>query len=312
MERSPSGRKINTVCGQIDISELGFTLMHEHIIVDPQNSDSKYDRYRLLDSDRMCEETEEFVRCGGRSILDAAPLNFGRDVEKMEYISQKSGCNIMFSTGFHKQEFLPDDIAEKSVEDLMNMILDEIEKGVGVNSRRPAVIKFGTSLNTITEQEEKCIEAVCRVHRMMGLPVITHTEKGTAGLMQIEMMKRFDTDLENVIIGHVDLDPDIDYYRQMLDQGANIQFDHFGRGDLNEDEKLDLLKELIEEGYTDQLFISGDMGKIDYLPSYGGRPGFRYFCTDLKDKFAQRISMEIYEHIMTDNVYNFFKRQSHE
>ncbi len=301
---------IPTVCGQIDSGRLGFTLMHEHVIVDPQLSDPGYDPYRLTDGELMTKEVGDYVGSGGDTILDAAPLNFGRDVEKMERISRKTGCNILFATGFHKQQFLPGYVGEKSVDELSDILTGEIENGVGTNKRRPAVLKFGTSLNGITEWEEKCIAAVCRAHLATGLPIITHTEKGTAGLLQVERLLKYGVDPKRVILGHLDLNLDMDYLLELCQSGVNIQFDHFGRGDMDESSRIDMLKRLIGEGFLSQIFISGDMGKKEYLPAYGGRPGFTYFLKGLKEKFAAQITEEAYLQIMTGNVRRFFERQS--
>ena len=310
MERSVSGKRINTVLGEIDSKTLGFTLMHEHIIVNPQIPSSEYDPYRLVDEDRMKCEVNGFVDSGGNTILDAAPLNFGRDVDKLERISSETDCNILFASGFHKQLFLPDYVRGKSVDELCEILLKEIVEGVGQNRRKPAVLKFGTSLDQITEDEKKCIAAVCKAHHKTGLPIITHTEKGTAGQKQVEELLRHEVNPERVILGHLDLNLNIEYLRELCRLGVNIQFDHFGRGDLDETSRIKALKTLIDEGFIGQIFISGDMGKKNYLPSYGGSPGFKYFTQDLRKKFADQISDEAYQQIMINNVRIFFEREA--
>src|SRR3546814_3851803 len=70
-----------------------------------------------------------------------------------------------------------------------------------------------TGLEEITPHEEKCLRAVARAHRRTGLAISTHTTHGTMGLEQLDILAEEGADLDRVVIGHMDIQPDPDYVR---------------------------------------------------------------------------------------------------
>ena len=99
--------KIQTVLGPIDDSELGFTLMHEHIINIEWNfarafSDF-YDRKSVVDM--FAEEAEALKAYGVKTFVDATPINLGRDTILMRECAERTGLQIIGCTGLYWQEW---------------------------------------------------------------------------------------------------------------------------------------------------------------------------------------------------------------
>lgn len=298
--------KINTVNGMIDGSALGRTLMHEHLIVKPQIDDPKYEPYTLDNAAKSTMECIEYKTHGGKSIVEMTPINYGRNVDLLQKISKASKTNILFTTGFHKEEFMPDYVSDKSAEELADIILREITEGVGDSHLKPAVIKCGSSRDVITPNEEKCIRAAGMAHLKSGLPISTHCDKGTMGMEQIEILKGLGVNPKNILLGHVDITENTEYILSLCGMGANVEIDHVGRDLAGKDHlRLEMLSEIIRHGFISQLFLSGDMGKKDYLYAYGGKPGLTYFLKDLKDLCARKIGERNYDRIMIDNPKRF-------
>ena len=63
---------------------------------------------------------------------------------------------------------------------------------------------------------------------------------------------------------------------------------------------------MIKEGFGSQLFLSGDMGKKDYITTYGGKPGLDYILGVFKNKFVKEIGKEYFDKITKDNPKRFF------
>lgn len=298
--------KINTVNGTIDGSALGRTLMHEHLIVKPQIDDPKYVPYTLDNAAKSTMECIEYKTHGGKSIVEMTPINYGRDVDLLQKIAKASKTNILFTTGFHKEEFMPSYVSSTSTEELAEIILKEIKDGVGKNCLKPAVIKCGSSFGTITPNEEKCIRAAGIAHNKSGLPISTHCDKGTMGIEQLDILQSVGVDPKNVLLGHVDITENTEYVLSLCKRGANVEIDHVGRDLSGKDHvRLDMMAEIIRQGFLSQLFLSGDMGKKDYLYAYGGRPGLTYFLKEFKDLCARKIGERNYDRIMIDNPKRF-------
>lgn len=60
-----------------------------------------------------------------------------------------------------------------------------------------------------------------------------------------------------------------------------------------------MIVDLLEAGCLDHVCLSGDMGKVNYLPAYGGEPGLAYILTGLKRELLREqnlLQCQIYHH----------------
>jgi phosphotriesterase-related protein len=286
---------------------MGITYAHEHLLVTPQLPDEKYEAYTLDDEAKSTAETAEFASYGGKTIVEMTPINYGRDVLGLQRIAKATGTNIICTSGYHKELFQPSWFAEKSDDELFQIVYGEVLQGIDGTGVRPGVIKFGTSHWQITAQEERAIRAVARVHLETGIPISTHCDKGTMGMEQLDRLEKMGVEPQHVLLCHIDSAEYYDYALELCSRGAHICFDHVGRELANHDHlRIEMLKKLIIAGYIKQLHISGDMGKKEYLPAYGGKPGLRYILTTLKEDLLKEITEEDYNQIMITNAAAFF------
>ena len=59
--------------------------------------------------------------------------------------------------------------------------------------------------------------------------------------------------------------------------GFNIGYDCISKEHYEpEAKRIEFTKRLVDEGYGDQIVLSGDIARQSYLTSYGGGPGFTY------------------------------------
>lgn len=298
---------IRTVRGKIDGENLGPTLIHEHIYVKPNELFDYYD-YTLDNTDKMIEELDFFKKSNGRSIVDLTPINYGRNPIALFNIAKKTSVNLMFVTGFHKEEFMPKWLDKMTDDDIYIFLKREILEGVTEKNLLPVAMKFGTSNNKITAKEKRIIEIEAKVHRDTKIPFITHCGKGTMGIQQIQLLEKFGVDLKKVCLSHVDLTMDYAYILEIVKTGASISFDHVGRDPLYEDfNKIKILSKLIQAGYIDKINISGDMGRKKYLKAYKGKPGLDYILTDFRENFIKEIDEKSFDKILIENPKRFLE-----
>ncbi len=280
--------KVRTVLGDIEAARLGFTYSHEHLIAVPPESQKDRD-LELSDYDKSLQELMYFKEAGGQTLVEASPLDYGRDVGLLKRMSEASGVHIVATTGFNKHIYFPDWVSERSIEDLSELLVREITEGVDSEGLRAGFLKSGSWYNLIHPLEEKVTRAVARAQLETGAPVWLHTEAGTMGLEMLDILEGEGVDLSKVAVGHSDRNADPYYHLQLAKRGVYVQFDGPGKVKYYPDStRVELIKNLLEHGYGERLLISGDMGRQSYLHAYGGGPGFRYILT----KFIPRLRDE--------------------
>lgn len=292
---------INTVKGKIKASELGITYIHDHLYVIP-NALPKYYDYTFDDIDKSTAEAIDFKNHGGKTIVDLTPINYGRNPLALKKISEGANINVCFVTGFHKEEFMPkwlDDLTDKEI---YNLLVNEINNGVSSQHLLPVAMKAGTSFKTITKNEKRVLAIEGKVQHDTKIPMITHCDKGTMGLEQLQILKENGANLKHVCLSHVDLQKNVYYIEEICNTGASVSFDHIGRELNNHDhDRIKMLEQLVKDGYENHICLAGDMGRKKYFLSYNGKPGLRYIITDLKQELIPRIGKECFDKMVIDN-----------
>lgn len=259
----------------------GYTLMHEHIYIDlskfKNNLDCKLD---LKDS--MIEEMKEIYKKGVRNIVELTNIGMGRNIGYLKEISKKTDMNIICSTGFYKSPYFPNYISKLSVSEIEKIILDEILNGIDGSDVKAKIIgEIGTSKNEMTVDEKKVFLASISASNMTNVPISTHLTLGTHAIYQAEFFKENGMNMQNLIIGHVDLSGDINMILKLLDYGVHISFDTVGKNSYYKDEdRAKMLKILEEKELISKVFLSLDITRKSHLKSNGGI-GYSY----LFDKF---------------------------
>lgn len=272
---------VNTVLGPVSGDDLGMTLMHEHLTGGFTGWDCDalkvpYDRKRIT---AVCAPLLEEARSYGlRTMVDASPIDFGRDVELQKEVSAKSGVNIVAATGLYKEELgaaaylkFRSQIFDVASE-VYDTFMTEITKGIGDSGIKAGVIKVATGYGAISTYEEWVLRAAARAQKETGVLIITHTEKGTMGPEQADFLIGEGADASKIVIGHMGGSPDIAYHMAVLDKGVCISFDRFGI----EVEAPDTLRKacligLLGIGHADRIVLSHDyisywLGRTTALP----------------------------------------------
>ena len=118
---------------------------------------------------------------------------------------------------------------------------------------------------------------------------------------------------DKICIDHVDVNIRPDYIKRILNTGAFVEFDNFGKEffvnterrfayDL---ERIKILKELIEQGYEKQILLCNDICLKSMWRTYGGL-GYDHILRGVKKMALEYgIDESTYMSILTENVKNF-------
>lgn len=255
---------------------MNYTLMHEHMLIDLAKIKGN-DDCRLDCRSETIKELKELYQNGVRNIVEVTNRGIGRDVDYINDIARETNINIILSTGYYKDPFLPDEVEKLSIKELADIMIMEIEHGIEGSDIKASIIgEIGTSLNKMTILEEKVFRASALAQLKTNVPITTHTTLGTYAKEQITLFKDMNVDLEKVIIGHVDLCGDEDYIEDLLNEGVYVEFDTIGKISYLPDEtRADILASLIKKGWEEKIVMSMDITRKSHLKYLGG-VGYSY------------------------------------
>lgn len=271
---------INTVTGPISPEDLGTTLVHEHILFgfpgwEGDRTIAPFDRKPVVES--AVTTLKALKELGLDSVIDATPLDGGRNVEVLREVSEKSEVNIICSTGYYTEaEGAPTywkfraSLGDVS-DEIYELFLAEVADGIMNTGIKAGVIKVGAGKGQITDYEKLMFVTAARVQKETGVPIVTHTQEGTMGPQQAELLISAGADPKRVQIGHMSDNLDVEYQKDTLAHGVFVAWDRMGLQGLvgcpMDEQRYAAMIELIRQGYADKLMISHDC-----ILSWLGRP----------------------------------------
>ena len=259
---------IQSATGPLDTADLGFTLMHEHVLVlwPPmyQQYPELFDREAL-----MADAVAKLLRAnaaGVKTIVDLTPIDLGRDPRFIRDAAQKSGMQIIVATGLYYQ--IPFYFHHRPDQEMTDLMVRDITQGIGQTGVRANVIKCATEPE-MHPMNERVLRASAKAHRATGVPICTHTYPANrTGLDQQRVFKDEGVDLGRTVIGHSDDSADIEYLDQIIQNGSFCGMDRIGLPNPRTDEqRADMVAALVERGYADRITLSHDAScHIDMIP----------------------------------------------
>ena len=313
--------KVMTVYGPVDPDQLGITIMHEHIFINfwrdkapgfnaPATEIALWeekltldnlhlarerkhikDNYLLTNERLAIAELQYYRNLGGNTVVDVTNIGLSRDPLALQRVAIATGLNIVMGSGWYQKFYHPDDMDERTVEDLTNEIIGDITVGVGDTWVRSGIIgEVGINGDPITPNEVKSIQASARASKATGAAISFHT--GGVGREKLEVASLIGEeggDLTRTIFGHSNSTAaDVPLLLELLQLGVYVQFDTLGRvgapvaryPDIHRpaagpQAAIDVLvaeaiPQLIEAGYEDRILLSQDVCMKMHLKAYGG------------------------------------------
>ena len=270
--------RVMTVSGPIPPDKLGFTLPHEHTGIALWHVDRRWDYWELTpDDDLIVDELRDFRRRGGSTLVDLTLDGVGRDPERLRRLASSTGLNVVMGAGWYRGAHYPAEalVERSTVDELAARIVAEFEGGVAGTGIRPGIIgEIGTDKPWVSPAEERVHRAAARASLRTGMAITTHGVQSPVGLAQLRIFTEEGVDPSRVVIGHADSYPNLDFYLEVLDRGANLQMDFLGHRfaveEALEPRLVEMLVELLERGHASQILLSQDVCHNRQLRAYGG------------------------------------------
>ncbi|HLZ72748.1 MAG TPA: phosphotriesterase-related protein [Dehalococcoidia bacterium] len=309
---------IPSATGPLDTAELGFTYMHEHVIVGTPGLYQSYPELWQPEKfmDQAVQRLREARERGVRTMVDLTPADFHRDARFVQAAARRSGMQLILATGIYWRSTPFFD--GHPIEELVPLLVKDITEGIQGSGIRAAILKAATDEPGVTPQNEKALRAVARAHRQTGVPISTHTNaRLEMGTKQQDVFESEGVDLSRVVIGHSGDTEDLDYLKRLMARGSYIGMDRFGLDRLLPFEKrVATVAALCKEGFAGRIVLSHDASCLfDWAPEerlreFAPNWHFRHIVDDvLPALHAQGVSQAQIDQMTTGNPRAIFEKQ---
>ncbi|RRB02261.1 phosphotriesterase family protein [Larkinella rosea] len=269
---------LQTVTGPVRASELGLTLIHEHILVDFIGADKiSPERWKRPDVvARMLPYLQKLHKLGVRTLIECTPAYLGRDPLLLKELSEQSGVRMLTNTGYYgasNDKFLPAHAFTETADQLADRWVAEFENGIDGTGIRPAFLKIGVNPGPLSDQHRKLITAAARTHKRTGLTICSHTGPFVPAFEQIEVLKTEGVDPSAFVWVHAQGNNMVHYARAVR-EGAWVSLD--GLDATNVNQYVDTLLLMKENRFLHRTLLSHDAGWYDPAQPNGGSIGRDY------------------------------------
>ena len=327
----PSGGNrglVQTVLGPVHPSELGATTTHEHLYIDfsfmyrpardspsPELADapitlenlgwvrrnyySNRSNLQLMDVDTTIGEVRRYSEVGGGAIVDATTAQIGRMPDALARISRESDVHVIMGAGFYVGAVHPEDMDERTEEDLAREIVGDIVDGVEDSGIRAGIIGEIGCTWPLAPNERKSLAAGAIAQRETGAAILVHPGRHPDAPLEIlELLANHDADISRVIMGHLDRTVfDFSEVERIAASGCYLEWDLFGNEgsyyplaeiDMPSDaQRLDFIKRAAAAGYSDRIVVGHDIAHKHRLVRYGGH-GYGHILENIVPKMRRK------------------------
>lgn len=254
--------RINTVQGEINLSELGLTLSHEHIMSNFGKEIGKtadYDSIKLFN--QVIPYLKKLKSLGVNSIFDCTAEYFGRRIDLLEKISDSTKVQIITNTGFYgaaNDRYIPKFAYSSSAKSISKIWIDEFRNGIKGTKIKPGFIKLafdnGTQLSDI---DKKLFKAGILTHLNTGLTLVVHTGKNIEAVkFQKELLYEYNIHMSAWIWTHANKVDDDQILIDLAAEGAWISLD--GVKESNTNEYIKRIKLFKRKNLLNKILLSHD------------------------------------------------------
>jgi phosphotriesterase-related protein len=263
LARELPGPRVETVLGPVPASELGLTLVHEHVMVDFVGADRvSRDRY---DSDEVFRMAlpflEEARKAGVRTLVECTPAFLGRDPLLLRRLSERTGLRILTNTGYYgaaKDKYVPSHAWHEDVDALAARWIAEAREGIEGTGVRPGFLKIGVDEGPLSDIDRKLVVAAARAHRATGLTIAVHTGDGEAARGIVGALRAEGVAPSAYVWVHAQNEQDRRIHVELAAAGAWVELDGVSPGTLAA--HADAVADLVRRGHLERLLVSQDAG----------------------------------------------------
>jgi len=249
------------------------------------NKMSCEDNLILDDVDLAIKEASYFKEAGGNTIVDVTCNNINRNPEGLVQVAKETELNIIMGTSYYiAPSFTPEmEMGKKSVLEIAEEFIRDIEVGVENTGIKAGIIgEIGTSW-PLNREERKVLIAAGLAQQETGAAINIHPgAHREAPFEYVKILEEVEADLSRVIISHMGrtFPPSARVDRvKLAEKGCYLEFDMFygvyttpkvtPYDVTNDTIQITEIKELIQDGFLNQILISRDVCYKVMLRAYG-------------------------------------------
>lgn len=276
--------RVMTVNGQIEASELGMTLVHEHLYADLRPYAEQLAHPLAADADAVLgvvlPHLQKIRSLGCRSLVDCTATTLGRDPRLIRRLSQASGLHMLVATGAYVAaggRFNAPHVLEETGEQLAARWTGEWRNGIDGSGVRPGLVKLGLEGDPLSELERKVVRAAALTHRNTGLVIAAHTgpweevapgRNARCAFEQLDLLQAEGVHPSAWIWVHAQNEVLAEHHIRAARRGGWVAFDGFRPGQV--DRYLELIRRMRDEGLLHRVLVSQDAGWYDAGVPDGG------------------------------------------
>lgn len=254
--------QIHTVQGAIDMSELGITLTHEHIMSNygkEISEASNYDSLKLFN--QVIPYLKKLKTSGVHSIFDCTTAYFGRRVDLLKKISEATEIQIITNTGFYgaaNDRYIPEFAYKASASAIADIWINEFENGIKGTKIKPGFIKLAfDDSRSPSNIDKKLFEAGLITHLTTGLTLAVHTGKNIAAVkLQIALLNEYNIHPSAWIWTHANKVENTENLIEFATKGAWISLD--GVNQSNTSKYVKRIKHFKQKNLLHKILVSHD------------------------------------------------------
>jgi len=260
MER-PQG--VYTTDGPVDPTQLGITLIHEHIFFDLsfmfgepaclEERELAYQRINLAnhywvrthpannrdnailrDAGDALRDLEGVAASGVKTVVDVSMRGegFPFDPVAIKTIGNQTNLQMVTGTGYYIDPSIPEVVKNLAVDRLAEEMIADLTNGYPDSDFRAGVIGEIGSSYPVTLAEERVMRAAAIAQRKTGAALYLHPGYAKDAVMEVaNRIEQYGANTSKVILCHVDsrLRGDHQQYKELAERGFYLGFDTFGR-----------------------------------------------------------------------------------
>ncbi|HEY1569904.1 MAG TPA: phosphotriesterase-related protein [Pseudonocardiaceae bacterium] len=263
---------VQTVLGPVAVSDLGPTLMHEHVFVLTTDVQRNYPDEWGDEDARVADavaKLRELTGIGVRTIVDPTVIGLGRYIPRIRTIAEQvPELNIVVATGVYTYTDVPGffvhrgpGLAEGVPDPMVDMFVADITTGIAGTGVRAGLLKCAIDKAGLTPGVERIMRAVGEAHLRTGTPVTVHTHPRSRTGLQVKrvLVDEVGVDPRRIVLGHSGDTSDADHLTELAEAGFLLGMDRMGiNTEISFEQRCDIVVEMCRRGFAGQLVLSHD------------------------------------------------------
>lgn len=333
--------KVQTVLGPIEPEEIGLTSMHEHIMIDftvvfqgsPEATLKKkahepismknlgwvrYDPFRshenlqLTDEDTAISEIALYKRSGGGTITELTTIGIRRDPVALANVSRSTGVHIVCGAGYYIGPSHPEDMDEKTIDEIEEQIVREVKTGIGDTGVQAGIIGELGCMWPLWENERKVLIAAGRAQQRTGASILIHPGRAPDAPFEVmDILEGEGVEPSRVVMGHIGRTyTSLDEILKLAERGCYLEYDQFGLESSyfsygvtefpSDGTRLNFIKQIVDAGFGSRIVVGQDIFAKSQLRRYGGY-GYAHLTENVIPRMRERLTDEEVNDIMVEN-----------